>query len=389
MRHPYLVAFLTLSVMTAGAYAQETDFQKIERHDKEIRKLKKDLGDQTTENTNLGGKLTTQEQRISDLQAQLNAAKEAQQSQANKEAQALNALQAATSKAHEEAIKDINGYLNNHAQTINDLSNRLTKDDARLTAAETILNGTSMTTHSGYGSVDSKGQNGYFGTAKDDGPSLLQLTVTGNRVLEGSSDKTGGYLRVYAIGGKTAGELRSSNDGTGVLALYDTNSKVVASLFVDPKTGHGMLHATVAATGQDVAERFESVVPALRPGTVAAITSGGGLLPSKRPYDHTVVGVVSGAGSLSPGISLGPEDETQARNFVAIAGQVYVRVCLESGPVRPGDLLVASSRAGIAMRASSSSRIAGAVLGKALERFDSESKGANDEGLVRMLVMLR
>jgi hypothetical protein len=65
-------------------------------------------------------------------------------------------------------------------------------------------------------------------------------------------------------------------------------------------------------------------------------------------------------------------------------GQVYVRANSENGPIQPGDLLVASSTPGVAMRSSDDARALGAVIGKAMERL----KGKN-EGLVRMLVMPR
>jgi len=69
-----------------------------------------------------------------------------------------------------------------------------------------------------------------------------------------------------------------------------------------------------------------------------------------------------------------------------VSGQVYVRICLEGGPIEPGDLLVASSEPGIAMRAADPDRSVGAVVGKALEAF---GPGQTGEGLVRMMVTLR
>ncbi len=70
---------------------------------------------------------------------------------------------------------------------------------------------------------------------------------------------------------------------------------------------------------------------------------------------------------------------------VAVIGQVYVRVSTENGPIAPGDLLVSSSRAGVAMRASDMNRAFGAFIGKALQAYNETAV----EGLVRMLVMSR
>jgi hypothetical protein len=221
----------------------------------------------------------------------------------------------------------------------------------------------------------------------------LQFFVADKKVLEGSSDDDGGYLHVRSVGDMISGSLQTQSDGSGLLAIFHNrskdpkNSEVAAMLSVEAN-GNGKLTLT-GKPGMDVAEQFESAGPTLRPGTVAAVVPGGKLSPSSRPYDRTVVGVVSGAGSLSPAISIGAESNSQAGSPIAVAGQVYVRVCLQSGPIRPGDLLVASSRDGVAMRASEGELMVGAVIGKALEKFDSASQGSENEGLVRIMVMLR
>ena len=98
------------------------------------------------------------------------------------------------------------------------------------------------------------------------------------------------------------------------------------------------------------------------------------------------VGVISGAGELQPGTVMGSREDGSNDLPLAVSGQVYGRVCLEGGAIEPGDLLVASSQPGVAMRAADAGRAAGAVVGKALEAFDS---GKEKEGLVRMMVMLR
>jgi hypothetical protein len=67
---------------------------------------------------------------------------------------------------------------------------------------------------------------------------------------------------------------------------------------------------------------------------------------------------------------------------LALAGRVPVKVTAENGPIRPGDLLVASSTPGHAMRAPQ--RVApGTVVGKAMGTLEQR------RGVVEMLVMLR
>jgi hypothetical protein len=67
-------------------------------------------------------------------------------------------------------------------------------------------------------------------------------------------------------------------------------------------------------------------------------------------------------------------------------GQVYVRATFEGGEIAPGDLLVASSQEGRAMRSAPDEARVGTVLGKALEAAGRVEAG---EMLIRMLVMAR
>jgi hypothetical protein len=67
---------------------------------------------------------------------------------------------------------------------------------------------------------------------------------------------------------------------------------------------------------------------------------------------------------------------------LALAGRVPVKVSAENGKIQPGDLLVASSTPGHAMRAPKNPA-AGTVIGKALGVLERGT------GSLEMLVMLR
>jgi hypothetical protein len=56
---------------------------------------------------------------------------------------------------------------------------------------------------------------------------------------------------------------------------------------------------------------------------------------------------------------------------------------MENGPIEVGDLLIASSKPGYAMRASDPTAAMGAVIGKALEPLEE------GEGLIMMQITLR
>ena len=74
-----------------------------------------------------------------------------------------------------------------------------------------------------------------------------------------------------------------------------------------------------------------------------------------------------------------PED---LRPRLALAGCAPVKVTAESGPVKPGDLLVASRKPGHAMRAPPNPA-PGTIVGKALGPLGEAT------GVIDMLVMLR
>src|SRR2546422_387097 len=68
---------------------------------------------------------------------------------------------------------------------------------------------------------------------------------------------------------------------------------------------------------------------------------------------------------------------------LAIVGIVPCKVSAENGPIEVGDLLVASSTPGHAMKGTDRSRMLGAVVGKALERL------CEDKGVIQVLVTLQ
>jgi hypothetical protein len=127
---------------------------------------------------------------------------------------------------------------------------------------------------------------------------------------------------------------------------------------------------------------FAEMLPAvsgLEPGDVLAVDGEGRLVRSTVRYQRTVVGVYSTRPSyLGNGVKWGQAGYAP----LAIAGVVPVKVCAENGPIRPGDLLVASGRAGHAMRAGDASPV-GTVIGKALGSLDGGS------GVILVLAMLQ
>jgi len=233
----------------------------------------------------------------------------------------------------------------------------------------------------------------------------------------GASGSGAGMLHVMNAGGQPVVRLDvdpETNGGAitalgGKLEIQNAKGDEVVMLDVGPRTGGGIIRVRNAAgktvlmlgtSGQgdgyvevdgvgvhDYAEVFELATrDGVIPGTVMSVTSAGGAIqPSGGAYDERVVGVVSGAGSYQPGMRIGSRSDGSSDLPIATGGQVFVRVSGEGGPIQPGDLLVASSASGVAMRARDRERAFGAVVGKALDAFD----GSDDEGLIRMLAMSR
>lgn len=139
--------------------------------------------------------------------------------------------------------------------------------------------------------------------------------------------------------------------------------------------------------GADIAERFNvnsEIEPV--PGMVVSIDPAqpGALRVADEAYDHSVAGVLSGAGGINAGLVLGQEGTiADGRHHVALTGRVWCLVDADAnGPITPGSLLTTSPTLGHAMRASDRDLSFGATIGKAMTPLES------GKGLVLVLVNL-
>jgi hypothetical protein len=181
---------------------------------------------------------------------------------------------------------------------------------------------------------------------------------------------------------------------TSLFGIYNRNVGK-AGLTID-----GNLLVSVKAVqitgGADFAENFDVRAEKLRgsstgaagiqPGMVVAIDpiNPGRLSLSRRAYDRRVAGIISGAGGVKPGMTMGQEQTLAEGKYpVALSGRVYVWVDAARGAIHPGDLLTTSATPGYAMRAGSSVKAHGAIIGKAMTGL----KGGR--GLVLVLVTLQ
>jgi hypothetical protein len=246
----------------------------------------------------------------------------------------------------------------------------------------------------------------------------------------GTSDSGNGVYAFSAGGGRDYAALRADNgNSSGGMAGYFTNSsdyatahfangdyggvlylqgeggpfiRAVNSSETDDKfriEGDGTVYADGSyncglkdfcfnsGAGADLAERID-VTGSLEPGDVVEIDPDrpSHFRRSSRALSTAVAGVVS----TSPAMTMNNNDlagndsgkRSDTRPLLALVGQIPVRATAEGGPIAPGDLLVASSTPGHAMKVGATVPL-GAVIGKALGRLESGT------GLVPMLVMLR
>ncbi len=211
--------------------------------------------------------------------------------------------------------------------------------------------------------------------------------LSGCRGVQGSSDKGYGVngqtatgVGVYAYASGVAGvALRAEGQSGGNLIEAYHGPMFSDREFYVSDAGEVYADGNFHSGGADLAEMLPAV-EGLEPGDVLVVGPDGQLALSSEAYQSTVVGVYS----TNPGFVGGDGEETDLKGKIplAVVGVVPVKASAENGPIQPGDLLVASSTPGHAMKAGSSPSV-GTVIGKALESLESGT------GVIQILVMLQ
>jgi hypothetical protein len=201
----------------------------------------------------------------------------------------------------------------------------------------------------------------------------------------GESYPTGGAAGVFNhIGDNT---LVSIGDGPNmVTGVHAGSDGVFNELFRVDHDGN-VFAASYNIGGADFAESMSVTGKRSQyePGDLLAIdrTAHSRLARSNRAYSTLVAGIYS----TKPGV-LGSQhmmDDPKLTTEVpmAVVGIVPCKVSAENGSIDTGDLLVASSTPGYAMKGTDRNRMLGAVVGKALEPL------RNGTGLIQVLVTLQ
>ncbi|MFI9405840.1 hypothetical protein [Nocardia sp. NPDC052316] len=215
---------------------------------------------------------------------------------------------------------------------------------------------------------------GVVGTS-DDHTAIEGATAQGIGVLGHGGPRGRGVVGIATVATAVEGY---SERGAGVWGRGTP-----AGHFEGDVTVTGTVTATdLILAGGDCAEDFDAAAGDLAPGSVLVIDPAGGLRQSDQPYDRRVAGVVSGAGSLRPGIVLDRAGAAGERVTVALNGKTFCMVDAEHAPIEVGDLLTTSATPGCAMKAVDPQRSFGAVIGKALQECPA------GRGLIPILVAL-
>jgi hypothetical protein len=144
-------------------------------------------------------------------------------------------------------------------------------------------------------------------------------------------DASGGYRMTIDTSGNVGIGTTSPTSTLDVVGNVTVTGSVVAS-------------GNLAAKYQDLAEWVPASEP-LTPGTVVVLnrTRDNEVMKSIEPYDTAVAGVIS----AQPGVILGEPGPTDVQ--VATTGRVKVKVDATRHAIRVGDLLVTSSKPGVAI----------------------------------------
>jgi hypothetical protein len=198
----------------------------------------------------------------------------------------------------------------------------------------------------------------------------------------GTSNGTG----VVGYSGSASGiGVHGVNAAGGVAGQFDGDLKVSGKLVGDVNVERTLnVGGDLLLVNGDIAERFAvSAADTCTPGMVLTICDNGELAPCRASYDKRVIGVVSGAGTLKPAVTLRHDNRDGASAVVALVGTVYCMVDAQRVPIELGDLLVSSDTSGHAMKAGDPLRAFGAVIGKALGALETGF------GIIPILVALQ
>lgn len=262
----------------------------------------------------------------------------------------------------------------------------------------------------------SSGTGGYAGlfhasNASGNGPALIAIAdgngnaITANASnsgdgVEATVDGTGSAIYGWVPNFGTGRAARFTNFNTtntnavftaeqrsgGNIAIFRAGSTPANVARIDA-AGKGFFNGGTQSSGADLAEAFdvEGIISDYEMGDVLVISTSSdrAVEKSSQPYSS----LVSGVYATKPGVLLTEENvDTDISDKVpmGVIGVIPTKVCLEGGAIKRGDLLVTSSKPGVAMKADPKKVQIGQVIGKALQDYNQ-----NEIGKIKVLVSIK
>ena len=172
--------------------------------------------------------------------------------------------------------------------------------------------------------------------------------------------------------------LTAETRSTGSIAVFRSGNPSAVNVARIDNTGRGFFNGGTQNSGADVAEAFDvnGNISQYEPGDILVISTSADrtVEKSSTPYSSLVAGVYA----TKPGVLLTEEHidtDISDKAPMGVIGVIPTKVCLENGKIKRGDLLVTSSKAGVAMKADIKKVRIGQVIGKALQDYDQKEIG--------------
>jgi hypothetical protein len=220
-------------------------------------------------------------------------------------------------------------------------------------------------------------------------------STTGVQVYNASSSGAAGLFNASSTTGNTIGIVVNDYSATGTAGVFNNvaGGNILvgqdngANKFRVDGTGRGYFDGGVQASGADFAESVTVRGDRARyePGDLLAIDPSGKrrLDLSDEAYSTRVAGILSTKPGILASTHAMQDPRLASEVPLAVVGIVPCKVTTENGAISVGDLLVASARAGYAMKGTDRGRMLGAVVGKAMEPL------AQGSGVIQVLVTLQ
>ncbi|MDR4954974.1 collagen-like protein [Chryseobacterium sp. ES2] len=164
----------------------------------------------------------------------------------------------------------------------------------------------------------------------------------------------------------------------GSIAVFRSGNPGAVNVARINSAGRGFFNGGTQNSGADVAEAFDvnGHISEYEPGDILVISTKADrtVEKSSTPYSTLVAGVYA----TKPGVLLTEEHidtDISDKAPMGVIGVIPTKVCLENGKIKRGDLLVTSSKPGVAMKANIKMVKIGQVIGKALQDYDQKEIG--------------